>query len=305
MQPHHVTSPSSHNGIQFLSLNGSGFGEHRSGIDSVPVNGDSALFSELQLLTRKVEQLSAANRRKDEFLLVLSHELRSPLASIQNGMGVLRGQKDAKETVQRRTHELIDRQVRQIAQIASDLLDIGRITSAHFLMRLERTDLHAVVAKAIETVEPEFARRRQVLEPTWAAPGVGLMGDASRLEQVFVNLLVNASKYTDPGGQVKLSISVEGRDAVVRIKDSGIGISAQALPHIFDLYMQADSEAVRSRSGLGIGLALVRNIVKLHGGAVSATSGGLGQGSEFEVHLPIEASESEAELDGALLVGTT
>lgn len=144
--------------------------------------------------------------------------------------------------------------------------------------------LRAVLAKAIETVEPEFNRRRQVLAPTWAAAGVSLMADASRLEQVYVNLLVNAPKYTDPGGQISLSMSAQGRHAVVRIKDSGIGITAQALPDIVDLYVQVDAAAARSSSGLGIGFALVRTIVLLHGGTVTATSAGLGKCTRYRRH---------------------
>jgi len=224
------------------------------------------------------------------------------LASIQHGIGVLRGQKGADETVRRGMYELIERQLRQIAHFASGLLDVGRITSGHLLVQRERTDLHAVVARAIETVEPEFGRRRQVLAPTWTEAGIWLMADASRLEQVFVNLLVNASKYTDPGGRISLSMSAQGRHAVVRIKDSGIGIDAQALPQIFDLYVQVDAAAARSRSGLGIGLALVRSIVQLHGGTVTATSAGLGQGSEFAVRLPTAISESITQADLAPLV---
>jgi signal transduction histidine kinase len=251
------------------------------------------LANELHLLTAKVEQLATANRHKDEFLAVLSHELRSPLASIQQGIGVLRGRTGSDATVQAGMYELIERQVRQIAQLAAGLLDVGRITSGHLLVQRERIDLNAVLAKAIETVEQEFGRRSQALVPTWGTPGILLLADASRLEQVFVNLLANASKYTDPDGQVSLSVSARDGQAIVRIKDSGIGIAAEALPHIFDLYMQVDATSARSRSGLGIGLALVRTIVQLHGGSVTATSAGMGKGSEFVVRLPTETEGSE------------
>ena len=258
--------------------------------DAVLAGEENArLLDDLQLLATKIDQLSAANRRKDEFLAILSHELRSPLASIQHGIGVLRSQSGAEVTVQRGMHELIERQVRQIAQLASGLLDVGRITSGHLLVERQRIDLLAVLAKAIETLEPEFRRRGQVLLPTGAASGIWLLADASRLEQVFVNVLANASKYSDEGGQVSLSVSAHDGHAIVRIKDSGIGIAEHALPHIFDLYVQADATSARSRSGLGIGLALVRKIVQLHGGTVTATSAGLAHGSEFIVRLPTES----------------
>ena len=289
MRLHPAPSLSSRRRLRHPPLNGkTGRGQHESDIGGAAIDEEGFWVNELQLLADKVEQLSAANRRKDEFLAVLSHELSSPLASIQHGIGVLRGRKGDDETVRRGMYELIDRQLRQIAQLASGLFDVGRITSGQLLLRRETTDLHAVLAKAIETVEPEFARRHQLLAPAWDATGIRLMADPSRLEQVFVNLLVNASKYTDPGGQIALLMSTQGRYAVVRIKDSGIGIAAQELPHIFDLYARVEAAAAQSRSGLGIGLALVRSIVQLHDGTITAASAGLGQGSEFLVRLPTE-----------------
>lgn len=244
--------------------------------------------NDIQVLIAQIGQLVLANRRKDEFLAVLSHELRSPLASIQHGIGVLRGGGGRDVAVQRGMHELIERQVRQMSMIASGLLDVGRITSGHLLLQPERIELRALLSNAIETLEPDFRRRTQALEATWACSSVWVMADASRVEQVFINLLTNASKYTDAGGSVALSLSARDGHAIVRIKDSGIGIAAHALPNIFDLFMQADAASARSRSGMGIGLALVRTIVELHSGSVTAFSAGLGQGSEFVVRLPIE-----------------
>jgi signal transduction histidine kinase len=250
-------------------------------------------LNELLLLTTKIAELTTANRRKDEFLATLSHELRSPLASIQYGIGVLRGQSGPDVAVQHLMHNLIERQARQMSSLAAGLLDIERIASGHLLMQPDRIDLRAVVAKAIETLEPDFDRRNQALLPTWPASSIWVLADASRLEQVFINLLTNASKYTDAGGRISLSLSIESGSAIVRIKDSGIGISGRILPNIFDLYVQADATAARSRSGLGIGLALVRSIVHLHGGSVVATSAGLGHGSEFIVRLPALARTPE------------
>jgi signal transduction histidine kinase len=290
MQPYQAVSLSSENAIRNAVSSENTRHRYQEGdVAGVAIDEKNHLLNELHLLATKIEQLSTANRRKDEFLAVLSHELRSPLASIQHSIGVLRSRSGAEETVQRGMHELIERQVRQIAQLASGLLDVGRITSGHLLVERRRVDLRAILANAIETLEPEICRRGQALLPTWAASVIWLLADTHRLEQVFVNLLANASKYTDAGGQVSLLVSAHDGHAIVRIKDSGIGIAANALPHIFDLYVRADATSARSRSGLGIGLALVHKIVHLHGGTVTATSAGLGHGSEFIVRLPTEA----------------
>jgi len=289
MQSRQAVSLPPRSATQNAGVNGKSRRPRQASDAVLAIDDNARLLDDLHLLATKIEQLSTANRRKDEFLAILSHELRSPLASIQHGISVLRSQSGAEVTVQRGMHELIERQVRQIAQLASGLLDVGRITSGHLLVERQRIDLLAILAKAIETIEPEVCRRGQALLPTWAASNVWLLADASRLEQVFVNLLANASKYSDAGGQVLLSASTHDGHAIVRIKDSGIGIAAHALPHIFDLYVQADATSARSRSGLGIGLALVHKIVQLHGGTVTATSAGLGQGSEFIVRLPTES----------------
>src|SRR5579863_10550071 len=167
MQPEAASHPSP-SAMQNGSLNGNT--HHRSrecDVAGVANDGNALLLNELHLLATEIEQLKTANRRKDEFLAILSHELRSPLASIQHGIGVLRSRTGAQVTVQRGMHELIERQVRQIAQLASSLLDAGRITSGHLLVELERVDLRAVLAKAIETLEPQFARRSQEIVPTW------------------------------------------------------------------------------------------------------------------------------------------
>jgi len=276
----------SQNGMERAHLNGHGLHPPKS---SVPTGGEKEPGrNDIHGLIAQIDQLVLANRRKDEFLAILFHELRSPLASIQHGIGVLRGGSGVDVTVQRGMHELIERQVRQMGMIASGLLDVGRITSGRLLLRPERIELRALLSNAIETLEPDFRRRTQSLVATWASSSIWVMADASRIEQVFTNLLTNASKYTDAGGSVALSLSARDGYAIVRIKDSGIGIAAHVLPNIFDLFMQADAESARSRSGMGIGLALVRTIVERHGGGVAASSAGLGQGSEFIVRLPIQ-----------------
>jgi two-component system CheB/CheR fusion protein len=237
----------------------------------------------------QIEELRSGNRGKDEVLAIIAHELRSPLASIESAIGVLRQPSGEEDAVRQRMHELIERQVRQMGRLVADLLDVSRVNCGQLRLQRDRIDLHAVLTNAIETVELGIRERRQRL--TTLLPGCDrwLLGDVGRLEQVFVNLLANASKYTDAGGELALSLTVCEQEAVVRVRDSGVGIGADALPHIFDLFTQGDPAAARSRSGLGVGLALVRSIVELHGGSVTAASAGIGQGSEFTVRLPFAA----------------
>ncbi len=246
--------------------------------------------SQAQLLA-KIEELVVADRRKDESLALLLHELRSPLASIQNAVAVLRiRSKD--EPLQQRMNELIERQVRQMVLLTACLTQTSghRLTNLQPDLRaeLQRIDLRSVLSAAAETVTPEYAARNHELVITLPESGVWISGDASRLEQVFVNLLSNASKYSDVGGKILMSMRVNDGHAVVQVRDSGIGIAADSMPFIFDLFVRADATAVRKQSGLGIGLALVRSILDSHHGTVSAASEGVGQGSEFTVRLKLE-----------------
>jgi signal transduction histidine kinase len=243
----------------------------------------------IRLLVDEIEALLLADRRKDEFLAVLSHELRSPLSALQNAVAILRSPRGSDVAVQSGMYELIDRQVRQMSLLASGLLDVGSISRGQLQLEHSRIDLLTVLNNAVETVEPEFARRGQLFRGAWTHSSVWVLADASRLEQVFVNLLNNASKYTDEGGQITMSLQTQDGYAIVRVKDTGIGISALTLPHIFDLFMQVDETSARSRSGVGVGLALVRRIVDMHGGSVTALSAGLGLGSEFMVRLRAES----------------
>lgn len=234
----------------------------------------------------QMAELRSASRRKDEFLAVLAHELRSPLACIQSAIGILRQPTGDERLVQHRMHELIGRQAGQMARLVAGLLDVSRIACGQLRLQRERIDLRAVLSNAVETIEPDIRQRSQRLATTWPESSPWLLADVGRLEQVFVNLLGNASKYTEEGGELALSLERCDGGAVVRVRDSGIGIAPDALPHIFDLFTQCDPTAPRSRSGLGVGLALVRTIVELHGGTVTAGSDGLGRGSEFTVRLP-------------------
>jgi signal transduction histidine kinase len=242
--------------------------------------------SQSQLLA-KIEELVVADRRKDESLALLLHELRSPLASIQNAVAVLRiRSKD--EPLQRRMNELIERQVRQMVLLTACLSQTSGHRLANLQPDLQRIDLCTVLTKAAETITPEYAERNHELAITLPESSVWISGDASRLEQVFVNLLSNASKYSEVGGKILLSMRVNDGHAVVQVRDSGIGIAADSLPFIFDLFVRADTMAVRAQSGLGIGLALVRSILDSHHGTVSAASEGVGQGSEFTVRLKLQ-----------------
>ncbi|MDE2050451.1 MAG: HAMP domain-containing histidine kinase [Gammaproteobacteria bacterium] len=230
----------------------------------------------------------SADRRKDEFLAMLAHELRNPLGVIRNAVGLLQREQEMTPARQR-AQALIDRQVCRMTQLVDDLLDVSRIRSGRLRLQRERIDLRTVVRNAVETLEPEVSERRQQLTVALPQSPVWLQADPWRLEQVFVNLLANSSRYTDPEGELAVFMHVRNDQVVVRFRDSGIGIARDALPHVFDLFTQADAAAPRSRAGLGIGLALVRSLVALHGGRVTAASAGLGQGSEFTVRLPQEA----------------
>ena len=228
-----------------------------------------------------------ADRRKNEFLAMLSHELRSPIASIGYAVRALRSLKG--ETVDRsKMQSLIERQLQRMTRLVDELLDVSRIANGRLHVQLERVDLRDIVRNAVETAEPDIAGRAHKLAVLLPSVPVWMQADPSRLEQVVVNLLANASKYTDSGGELSISVHV-GRQAVIRVRDSGIGIAPKALPRIFDLFEQADASNPRSRSGLGIGLAVVRNLVTLHGGSVTAVSRGIGEGSEFIVRLPLES----------------
>jgi len=235
----------------------------------------------------RVAELTTANRRKDEFLAMLCHELRNPLAAIHNGIDLLSHKTDDIPAPQK-INAMIKRQVRRMTQLVDELLDVSRITRGRLHLQRERIDLRDILGNAIQTLESDIKQRNHRLTTALPDAPVWLQADPGRLEQVFANLLANASKYTDKGGELAVSVSMRDGQAIVRVRDSGIGIAPEALPHIFDLFRQADEAAPRSQSGLGIGLALVRNLVESHGGNVIAESAGIGQGSAFTVYLPRE-----------------
>ena len=237
----------------------------------------------------QAQALADLDRRKDEFLAMLSHELRNPLSAILNAVHLLRLQTN-EDPLQKQARSIIERQVGQLKHLVDDLLEVSRISSGRVQLRQQQIVLGDIARRAVETAQPLIAQHRHALTVSLAPEPICLQADAARLEQVLVNLLTNAAKYTEDGGRIALTIErttgSEGDTAVLRVRDSGIGIAPELLPHIFDLFTQADRSLDRSQGGLGIGLCLVQRLVELHGGSVAVTSV-LGQGSEFVVRLPV------------------
>ena len=236
-------------------------------------------------LREQAEALADLHRRKDEFLAMLSHELRNPLAPISNAVHLLRLQQN-EDPLQQQARTIIERQVGQLKHLVDDLLEVSRITTGRVQLRQERIVLSGIVERAVETAQPLIVQHRHELDVSLPPEPIWLHADAARLEQVVVNLLTNAAKYTDEGGRIGLTVEREGDTAVLRVRDTGVGIAPELLPRIFDLFTQAERSLDRSQGGLGIGLCLVQQLVALHGGTVEAHSI-LGQGSEFVVRLPV------------------
>jgi PAS domain S-box-containing protein len=275
-------------------------GEERSWLTCLyPVHGDTGdvrwvgavildvterkrLMAELR---SRAEQLAENDRRKDEFLAMLSHELRNPLAPIRNAVHVLQTFDTGVEIGQAR--EVIERQVTHLARLVDDLLDVSRITRGKVALRPELVGLDEIVARAVETTRPLIETRSHKLTVEVAEDSPQLFADPTRMAQVVANLLNNAAKYTDEGGHISLRASREDNQAVVRVRDTGVGIPADILPHVFDLFTQAERTLDRAQGGLGIGLTLVKSLVEQHGGTVEAFSDGSGCGSEFVVRVPL------------------
>jgi PAS domain S-box-containing protein len=234
---------------------------------------------------RAEEALWDADRRKDEFLAVLSHELRNPLAAIVNALQLLRlGQDDA--SIQQEALSALERQVATITRLVDDLLDVSRVTTGRIQLQQTDVDLNALVWGAAESFRPQMEERQQEFSVSLSGTPLWVHGDPIRLEQVVVNLLSNALKYTPAGGRVWLTVVEDGGNALIRVRDSGNGIEASLLPHIFELFSQGERELDRRQGGLGIGLPLVKSLVEMHGGTVTAQSEGSDRGSEFVVRLP-------------------
>jgi signal transduction histidine kinase len=231
------------------------------------------------------DKLREADRRKDEFLALLAHELRNPLAPVQNAVSVMRikGTEDAQLLW---CYDVIERQADQLKRLVDDLLDVSRITQGKIQLRLERVDLEAVIAGAVETSAPLINAQHHQLRVHLPDEPLAVQGDASRLTQVVANLLNNAAKYQNEDGIIELSARREGPDAVIAVRDRGIGLSPEMLSEAFELFAQGERTPDRAQGGLGIGLSLVKKLVELHGGTVRAASDGPGCGAEFVIRLP-------------------
>jgi PAS domain S-box-containing protein len=243
-------------------------------------------------LRQRVAQLADADRRKDEFLATLAHELRNPLAPITNAVALLRSA-NGSPALAANARAMIERQLDQMTRLVDDLLDISRITNGKLHLRKEPIDVAEVIRSAVEAVRPILESQRHTFTLSLPSDPVFLDADPIRLAQVFANLLNNAAKYTDRGGHLWLRAEPQDGEVVVSVRDTGIGIAAEHLAHIFDMFSQITPALERSQGGLGIGLALVRGLVELHGGKIEAHSAGPGKGSEFIVHLPLAHAVGE------------
>jgi PAS domain S-box-containing protein len=246
-------------------------------------------------LRRAQQALRDADRRKDEFVATLAHELRNPLAPIRNAVQVLisRGPSDPELDWAR---AVIDRQAQTMGRLLDDLLDVSRISRNGLELRMSSVDLASVVDSAVETSRPNVEAARHQLTVALPREPIRLTADPVRLAQVLANLLNNAAKYTPVGGHIRLAAECQGNDVILSVQDSGIGIAADMLPHVFEMFSQAKSAQRQSHGGLGIGLSLVKWLIELHGGSIEARSAGSGQGSEFVIRLPFTAENPVAEV---------
>jgi signal transduction histidine kinase len=242
---------------------------------------------------RAEEALRDADRRKDEFLAMLAHELRNPLAPLRNSLHVLRATHRGDSTLERLS-AMMDRQVTNLVRLVDDLLEVARITRGKIELRCETIEASAVARSAVETSRPLIDAARHRLELSLPAEPVLLEGDAVRLTQIISNLLNNAAKYTDPGGDIRLSVARDGNWLEITVRDNGIGIAPEMLGRVFDLFTQADRRYDRTHGGLGIGLTLVKRLVEMHGGTIAAHSDGPGRGSEFVARLPLAGPQRRA-----------
>jgi signal transduction histidine kinase/CheY-like chemotaxis protein len=260
----------------------------------IVVDAFNKMLEEVQARTRA---LSEADRRKDEFLATLAHELRNPLAPIRHAVKLL---ESGKMEVQQQqwAREVISRQVQRMALLLDDLLEVSRITRGRLDLKIETVDLDSLVRAAVETARPLIDAKQHRLSIDLPPQPISLAVDPLRMSQSLSNLLTNAAKYTDAGGLITLVVKLAPTEITMSVKDTGIGVEAQALSQVFQMFSQVDSAVARSEGGLGIGLALVRGLVELHGGTIEGYSAGLGSGSEFTIHLPrsivLDAAEAAA-----------
>lgn len=249
------------------------------------VRGAIAAHANVTAFKTIQRELEDANRQKDEFLAMLAHELRNPLAPIRNAVELLsRASLDPALAAQ--AISIVKRQTGYLARLVDDLLDISRITRGRIVLQHKRLLVADIVEHAVETVTPLLKEKHHDLSIT-SRSVLRVEGDPDRLAQCLQNLLTNAAKYTDAGGRIRIESFQDGHQAVIRVIDNGAGISAELLPHVFDLFVQGKRTLDRAQGGLGIGLSVVKRLVEMHGGRVSARSAGLGQGATFEIRLPL------------------
>lgn len=234
---------------------------------------------------KRADDLARANQSQEEFMALLAHELRSPLSPILNALNIQRQIKTDDPLLQQ-AGDIIERQVGQMVRLVDDLLDVGRITKGKLRLSKEPVELRVVVNRAAEDVRTLIDARKHDFSMSLPLRPIWVNADPARLEQIVVNLLNNAAKYTHPGGLIRINVYQDGTEAVVKVSDNGPGISSEMLPRVFDLFTQGNGTLGHSQGGLGIGLALVRNLVEMHDGSVQAHSAGLKQGCEFTVRLP-------------------
>jgi signal transduction histidine kinase len=244
-----------------------------------------SLHREVAERARAEQALQEADRNKDEFLAMLAHELRNPLAPIHNALQLMRMQPSAGQS--QWAQEVIQRQLAYLTRLVDDLLDVSRITRGKIALTREPVEVATLLTRALETIDPLLQERGHTLTLQVPPEPLRVDGDPTRLTQALGNVLGNAAKYTERGGRIELTCEPHGAEVEIRVRDNGIGIPAELLPRIFDLFTQLDRRTDHSASGLGIGLALVRRLVEMHGGSVSALSAGAGAGSEFVIKLPL------------------
>ncbi|MGV3493628.1 MAG: response regulator [Ramlibacter sp.] len=272
----------------------------------------AVLFSDItqrllaeQDLRRLNDELAQANRRKTEFLATLAHELRNPLAPLSNGLHLMRMASTRPELLEK-TRQMMERQIQHMVHLVDDLLDVARISTGKVELRRQRMDLKDAVATAVEASTSLVEAGNHQLSVDVQDVPMPMHADPTRIAQVVSNLLNNAAKYTPPGGRIALRVALEGQEAVLSVQDTGIGIDADALDKVFEMFAQVPSTEAKPQGGLGIGLSLVQSLVALHGGSVSAASAGAGKGSTFTVRLPLgEAAGAQAGTPPSAQAGTT
>jgi PAS domain S-box-containing protein len=251
------------------------------------------LREQLEAFRNQVEALTAADRQKNKFLATLSHELRNPLASVSTAVELISRTLSPNANVEA-SLKIIEEQLDFVRRMLDDLLDVTRISTGKVRLNMRPVELHETIERAVEAVQPWIEERFQKIQVIAPWSSIVVQGDSDRLHQVFLNLMTNAAKYTPERGNIWVKVTTEADEAVVRVTDTGVGIPHEMLPRIFDLFTQVETRL--SHGGLGIGLALVKDFVALHGGSVQVRSEGVGKGSEFMVRLPLEIQRKNSEL---------